>query len=158
MSRLLKNKNKNLFSKIYLHYIEPQISIEDFKFYDAQKIDKLKDNSINDIFLNDLLDYNNSNDNITLLNKCIEKLKPNGKIHIQGFDTRAICHGLTYGQIDISLFKNLVFSNGKINIHSIEEIKNILNKEYKNKLVIEKIKFLNGLQYYIECGKITINE
>jgi hypothetical protein len=154
MSKLLKHKKPKIVNKkIYLHYLEPQIKLDGFEFVDILKIDKIKNSSVEEIIIQDLLEYNNDTINISILNKIISKLQPNGKLHIQGLDAKAMCYGIVYSQLDISTFKILVFGSNKNNIYSIGQIKNCIANDLNNKLIIEKIKFLNGLQYYIECVK-----
>ncbi len=154
MNKLQKTKkNKIISKKIFLHYIEPQVKIDGFEFVHIDKIDKLKNNSMEEILIQDLLEYHSDEENIGILNKLIGKLMAGGKIHIQGLDSKALCYGVTYAQIDTNTFRALVYGFGKHNIYNISQIKSLIFNEFKSALVIEKIKFINGMQYYIECIK-----
>lgn len=152
MSKLSKpTKPKLISDKIYLHYIESEFKIDGFEFYNASDIDKLKENSISEILLQDFLDFNNDHDNNKILSDIVNKLKVGGILHIQSLDLRSLCNSLVYSQIDDNTFKAIVFGNGKTNLYSIPQIKELIKQ---TNLKINKIKFLNGLQYYIECAKI----
>lgn len=151
MSKLLRKTSK-IPQKIFLHFIEPQVKIEEFEFFDASKIDKIKDNSVQEIAIQDLLEYFSDTESIRILVKIVSKLKPKGKLHIQGTDANSLCCGVAYSQIDIMTFKALLFGAKKNNIFSISQIKKSIENNL-NELEINKIKFLNGLQYYIECLK-----
>lgn len=146
-----KTKSKITLDKIYLHTIEPQIPVSEFEFYNINDIKKLKTKSAKEITIQDLLEYYEDKYINILLNDIISKLDINGKLHIQGLDIRSLCGGFVYGQVDISTFKSLIMGRGKKNIYSISQVKNIL-KDINN-IEITKIKFINGLQYYLECVK-----
>lgn len=151
MNKLSRKTNK-ISSKIFLHLIEPQIKVEGFEFYDASKIDKIKENSLEEIIIQDLLEYFSDNDYIKILINIVSKLKPDGKLHIQGTDANSLCCGVAYSQIDVMTFKALLFGASKSNIFSLTQLKTQIEDNVKS-IDINKIKFLNGLQYYIECVK-----
>lgn len=151
MNKLSRKTNK-ISSKIFLHLIEPQIKAEGFEFYDASKIDKIKENSLEEIIIQDLLEYFSDNDYIKILINIVSKLKPDGKLHIQGTDANSLCCGVAYSQIDVMTFKALLFGANKSNIFSLTQLKTQIEDNIKS-IDINKIKFLNGLQYYIECAK-----
>ena len=80
------------------------------------------------------------------------KLKSKGKLHLQGTDANSLCCGVAYSQLDIMTFKTLLFGAKKNNIFNVTQIKKSIENYIKD-VEINKIKFLNGLQYYIECVK-----
>lgn len=154
MNKLLKTKkSKKKIDKIYLHYFKPDVELNDFEFIEVQKLGKIKDNSLTEIIIQDLLEFNDHNTNTAILNKVLSKLKSGGILHIQGLDIKAMCYGVVYSQIDTIAFKTLVFGQGKNNIYTIAQIKKLITNEMNNLFDIQKIKFMNGLQYYIECSK-----
>lgn len=152
LSRSTKNKIKSIPEKIYLHYSEPDIKVDGFEFYEAKKLDKIKSNSVSEIIIQDLLDFHSEKDNEFILKEIVSKLKVGGSLHIQSIDLRSLCNNLVYSQIDDNMFKILVFGAGKTNMHSMAQIKELITKILNIK--VSKIKFINGLQYYIECIKI----
>jgi len=148
----LSRKNNKISNKVFLHFIEPQIKLEGFEFYDVSKLDKIKDSYLDEVIIQDLLEHFPDTESIPILRKIISKIKQNGKIHIQGTDANALCCGVAYSQIDIMTFKSLLFGNNKINIFNLAQLKKQIQDNIKN-IDINKIKFINGLQYYIECVK-----
>jgi len=156
MSKLLKKnktQSKTTNKKIYLHYFEPKVKIEGFEFVNIEKLEKLKNNTYEEIVIQDVLEYYSDSDAVIVLKEIANKLQANGKLHIQGLDSKALCYGIVYSQIDITSFKTFVFGIGKNNIYTIGQVKNFINNEISSILKINKVKFLNGLQYYIECIK-----
>lgn len=144
------NKSKITLEKIYLHILQPNIPIAEFEFHSINDIKKLKNESAKEIAIQDLLEYYEDKYVNSLLNEIVSKLENNGKLHIQGMDIRSLCSSFVYGQIDTIAFKSLIINNKK-NIYSISQIKNSIKQI--NGLEISKIKFINGLQYYLECIK-----
>ena len=59
---------------------------------------------------------------------------------------------LIYNNINSSIYKNILFNNNKKNIYSLGELKNIIGGIPG--LKIDKCRFVNAIQYYIECVKI----
>jgi hypothetical protein len=151
MNKLSRKTNK-VSPKIFLHFIEPQIKIEDFNFFDVSKLDKIKESSLQEVIIQDLLEYFTDAEFVAILSKIVSKLKRGGKLHIQGIDAHSLCCGVAYSQIDMLAFKAMLFSTNKNNIFSITQIKQTIENQITN-IEINKIKFLNGLQYYIECFK-----
>ena len=155
MNKLVRTKkpNKIINRKIYLHYFEPKIKIDGFEFVNIEKIDKIKNNIYEEIIIQDVLEYHSDNNAVILLQKIASKLQTGGKLHIQGLDSKALCYGVVYSQLDVEAFKNFVFGSGKNNIYTINQIKGFIKNQAGELLSINKIKFLNGLQYYVECIK-----
>lgn len=152
MNKLLKTKKPKLSKKLYIHHIEPQVKLDNFEFYPLGKIHKIKNESLEEVIIQDALEYFNDSDAVMILNTIISKLENGGKLHIQGLDSKALCYGVVYSQVDISTFKVLVYGIGKTNIYTISQVKNLI-ASLSAHISINKIKFLNGLQYYIECIK-----
>lgn len=151
MNKLSRKSNK-IPSKVFLHFIEPQIKLEGFEFYDVSKLDKIKDSYFDEVIIQDLLEHFSDAESIPILRKIISKTKQDGKIHIQGTDANALCCGVAYSQIDIVTFKTLLFGANKINIFNLAQLKKQIQDNIKD-IDLNKIKFINGLQYYIECIK-----
>lgn len=151
MTKISNKKNKLSIDKAYIHAIEPKISITEFEFCNIDLLKKMKDSFSREIAIQDLLEYYEDKYILQILNEIISKLQDNGKLHIQGLDIKSLCNSVASGQIDILTFKTLLLSSGKKNFYSVLQIKSIL-KNIPN-IEITKIKFMNGLQYYLECTK-----
>jgi hypothetical protein len=150
----MKTKNP---PKKYIVSVSPEIikDINDeYEILDIKNIHKLKKNSVSDLYFSDVLDYLSNNQAInSLFDQIKDKLCANASIHIQGTDIQCISSALVYGQITNTIFNMVVFGEGKRSIHSMQEIKKIILET--GFLKINEIKFLNGIQYYIECQKIS---
>ena len=148
----LSQKNNKIHPKIFLHLTEPSIKVEGFEFFDVSKINKIKAMSLEEVIIQDLLEYFSDSEAVQLLVNIASKLKSKGKLHLQGTDANSLCCGVAYSQLDIMTFKTLLFGAKKNNIFNVTQIKKSIENYIKD-VEINKIKFLNGLQYYIECVK-----
>ena len=145
-----RSKNKQP-KKYFIHYNKPPVDISGFDFYDFAKLNKIKDSTIKEIFIYDLLEYVPFMDVHSIYNELLDKLEPNGLLHIQGTDSKSLCLSLLSSQIDNNAFRSMIFGAKKINIMSFNELRKLL--ESNGKAYITKTKFINALQYYVECCK-----
>jgi hypothetical protein len=144
-------KNKTKYKKYYIHINKPQIEVNDFEFYEISKLNKLKDNSISEVLIYDLLEYINYVDIYEIFKTITEKVVVDGKIHIQGTDLKSLCLAVLDSQIDSNIFRSILFGLNKKNIMSLNDTRKLIDS-FSN-ITVNKIKFLNGVQYYIECLK-----
>lgn len=76
MKTLGPPKTKTSYNKLFLYHTEPDAPIDPFVYYDIQKLNKLKNNSVEEIFIQDLLDYSNGEKEcLVLINTIMDKLK-----------------------------------------------------------------------------------
>ena len=149
--KIKQNKKTNSIKRLlFIHIIEPSVMLDNFEFMSVSKIKKIKKNSIDEIYIGDLLDYLSSDDGFIILQEIVTKLTAGGKLHIQSSDAKCLASALLYNNINIAIYKGLLF-NDKKNIYTLTEIKNILSGIQNIK--ISKCKFINAIQYYIECFK-----
>ena len=137
----------------FIHIKKPASELEDYQFILLDKIEKkLKPESIDNIYIHDLLDYLNPNIVREVLKLIKSKLKKHGKLYFQGIDVKSLSSSLLYGQINLPTFRSMIYGIDfdKQSIYSISEIKNII---YDLGLRIDRTQFINGSQYYIECNK-----
>lgn len=120
-----------------------------FEFIHLSKIKKIKKNSVSELYLGDALDYLNYDEGLILLQEIATKLIHGGRLYIQAYDAKCLSASLVYNSINNAIYKNLLFNNGaKKNIYTLSEMKDILKSVIGGK--INKCKFINGMQYYIE--------
>lgn len=144
---LLPTKSDN---KIFLHYHKPKIDIAEFNFLSVDKLETLDNNSVQEFFLLDLLEFFEDNHIDQFLSVIYSKLINNGKLIIQGLDAYNLCSSMVYKQIDLDTFRALIFSFGKKNIFNIARLDSFIKS---NGFSIEQKKFINGLQYYVQYIK-----
>lgn len=146
--KIHKTKNKK---SLFLHIIEPSISIDGFEFYDAKKIKKIKKDSIEKIYVGDLFDYLLDDEILQYCDEIILKLSKNGKLIIQATDPKCLASSLLYSNMHTGIYKNILYGFGKKNIHSLGEIKKLVLSS--NQMKIDECRFINEIQYYLECSK-----
>lgn len=150
----IKNKKKTNTTPLryQIHINKPDQLIKNFEFILLNDfIKKAKKESVTDIVLHDVLEYTDSVDRIDLFKNIISKLKPGGKLYIQGTDAKLLSSAFLYGQIDLNIFKTILFGNGKNTILSISEITSMISGI--DHISIGEIKSINAIQYYVECVK-----
>jgi len=135
-------------SNIFLHSIKPDmlpvdsvyVNINDFKNYN---------DTINDIIVQDLLDYLESDNIESVLQVIYEKLPDDGKLHIQATDLKQLAIAIAFKDIDIELSKKILYPYKK-SISLLSDITKILEN---NKFKIEVSYYTNVFEYYIVCSK-----
>lgn len=142
------SKTKNKETKIYLHIINPSIGIEGFEFFDLKQIKKIKKASISEIYIGDLLDYIDIDNENQIISEIINKLSPKGKLHVQGVDAKSLASYLIYNNINVELYRNILYNNNKKNIHTLGSLKNLLS--FYGNLQLNKARYINNIQYYVE--------
>ena len=150
MLKTPKTNTKN--QKLFLYHTEPTVSTDPFIFYDIQKLNKLKKNSVEEFFIQDILDYSNGETEcLILIHTIMDKLKGGGSLHIQSTEPYHLCASLLSKQIDVLTFRAMVFAVGKKTIFALGQIKSMILDT--NKARISQAKFINGFQYYLLCVK-----
>lgn len=148
-----KKTNKNKNTKYFVHLNEPSTNIPEFEFITPETFTKkIKNNSCAEIFIGDLFDYMSLDDISNFLDTIISKLSDKGKIMIQSVDARSLCYSFAIDQADLNLFNAMAYGNGKQRLSTLSQIRNIVNT--KNQIKVQKIKFINGINFYIECEKL----
>lgn len=155
----IKNKKSSLDTKqlkYSVHILKPDQTIQNFDFLMLNEfLKKTKKSSVSEVFLYDLFDYTDQVDNLELLKSIVAKLKPGGKIYIQGTDAKLLSSAYLYGQMDIVLYRSMLFGGyagfDKKNIFTVSDIKNLISDI--DNLKFSEIKYINAIQYYVECCK-----
>ena len=137
----------------FIHIFESNKNIENFDFIDLEAFFKKhkKDESCNDILISDLLEYFNETEGLEVLSGLLSKMKKGGKLYVQGTDILSVCSSLINNQITPSMFNMIVYGLGKKHMFTVGSIKSLLSGQ---NLQINQIKFINGINYYIECTKL----
>lgn len=145
----MKIMNTTTNKKYFIHIFKPSGDIKDFEFIPLNEIDNLTDNSIDSIYIHDLLDYIEENSINKILRILKSKLANNGKLYIQGTDIKSASAALLYGQINNKIFKSMVYGIGKKSTYTISDIREIIVDIDGLKII--SINYINASQYYIEC-------
>lgn len=137
-------------AKIFFYINKPEILPVDITYDNISNIDNYADNSIENIMLNDLLDFYIQDISEQVLRLVSNKLKIHGNIEIQGIDLNELAISIANSQIDIETAKALLYQNGRKSIHNLYGIEIILkNLGYS----IDQKKYINLFEYYISAKK-----
>lgn len=132
---------------ILFHIIKPDMLPVGIKYEALRDIDNYKDGSINNILLQDILDYMPYDKVIPLVELCIKKLAIGGTISLQGVDLKQLASSITFNEIGLDIAKKILYNN-KQSIHTMEDIIKILSAIGCN---ITSKKYINIFEYYIEA-------
>jgi hypothetical protein len=100
-------------TKIFLHFEEQDLTPVDLKFESITNIDSHNDNSFEEISIQDLLDYIPADAVSLTLEKIVNKLAPEGKLHIQGTDLKQIGIAIAFNKADQRLIKSILYPHKK---------------------------------------------
>lgn len=109
----------------------------------------LKNNTVDEIFLKDVIGSYDDETIKDFIDKVVLKLKPNGLLYIQDIDIEQFCVYLANKAIHFS-DKKLLYKH-RNNIFNISQIINII-KNIKS-INIQQINFVNGYEFYIMAQK-----
>jgi hypothetical protein len=138
--------------KYFLYNNEPINLIKDFEYCSIKKFIKLKSQSLDEIFIADLLDNIPISQKDELIKDIKDKLKIGGILYIQSLDRYASSAAILNKQVDNNFINTLLFSNGRKTISSMSEIIELLKK---HKFAVDQSKFINGIQYFIKAQVIN---
>jgi|LakMenEpi08Jun12_1017391.scaffolds.fasta_scaffold01475_3 hypothetical protein len=150
------NKISKLIQKdtnYFIHIFESNKDLDNFEFIDLETFFKKhkKNESCNDILISDLLEYFSEADSLEVLSGILSKMKKGSRLYVQGTDILSVCSSLINNQITPSMFNMIVYGLGKKHMFTFGNIKSLLSGQ---NLQINQIKFINGINYYIECTKL----
>lgn len=134
---------------IFFHLTKQDLLPVGVKYDNISNIDKYEDNSIENILLQDLLDFYIEEETKDILNKICSKLAPDGKIIIQSIDAKLLSIAVAFGDINIGLMKQVLYPY-KRSIHTMEEI---LSLSDSIDLKPELKRYINIFEYYIVLNK-----
>lgn len=140
-------------TKYYVHIVEPENFDSNLVYIPLDQFaKKRKQNYKEDILINDLLEYFFYNDSKQVLFDIVTKLKKDARLHIQGIDARSVANNFVNDLMDLEIFNMLMYGYGKKQVLSFSKIKYLLDSIPD--IRIENIRFINGINYYIECIKL----
>lgn len=137
-------------SKIFLHLFKPEFIPVDSTYVSMSEITNYSNNVFDTININDLLDYLPYNEITNILNIIFDKLKSGGKLIIQSPDLYKLCCSCAFGDIEIDMIKDILYSNKK----SINTMSDIKTEIENRQMIILQQKYMNIFEYYIEAEKI----
>lgn len=134
---------------IFFHAVLQDLAPTEAEFDTINNVSNYEDNSLDEIIIQDLLDYIPREDAASVLRSLVSKLKKEGSIHIQGMDFNQLGAAISFDMIDSNILKSIMYLN-KRSIHEMSEIITYL-KDLNLKFKIKK--YINIIEYYIEAYK-----
>jgi len=116
-------------------------------------IDSLDNQSCENIYIGDLLDYIVPNDLESTISKIISKAQIGGQLHIKAPDILQLSWYVSRLNLSLTKFRYVVYDTGRASCYSMDEILTVLAQE-KN-LRIVSATYTNGYEYAITA---RINE
>lgn len=114
-----------------------------------QDVREIEENSIDNIYLHDCLDFIVIDQHSEMLQVIFKKLKPNGMLHIQAPDLKQLAIAMTFDKIKIEIAQLILYKN-RLFLHTAKNIKDIL--EHNNYIVMTQ-KYVNVFEYLFICSK-----
>ncbi len=114
-----------------------------------QDVKEIEENSVDNIYLHDCLDFVIIDQHSELLQVIFNKLKPNGMLHIQAPDLKQLAIAMTFDKIKIEIAQ-LILYKSRLFLHTANNIKDIL--EHNNYIIMTQ-KYVNVFEYLFICSK-----
>lgn len=119
--------------------------------HDLSEIETLADNSCDNIFIGDILDYIPPKDFNNTLDNIVSKTKTNGLIHIQAPDIFQLCWLASRMNLNIDKLRYILYDNQRGICHTFDEMIDLLNTTANIK--IDTASYTNGYEYSISIKK-----
>ena len=130
-------------------YHKEQIDVPNSKNVYFQDIKEIEDNSVDNIYLHDCLDFVIVDQHSEMLQILFAKLKPQGLLHIQAPDLKQLAIAITFDKIKIDIAQ-LILYKSRLFLHTSQNIKDILEH---NNYIVMKQKYVNIFEYLFICSK-----
>lgn len=138
-------------TKIYIHKGEnADLDIPKYTSMSYDGFKNLENQTVESVYLMDILDYINIEDSKVFLQCIHDKLIDGGEIIIQAPDFYQLLIAINFNKIRSDLGKQVIYS-GRIIMHSMEEILEKVNLAGFDPYIK---KYINIFEYYLEFKKI----
>jgi hypothetical protein len=135
---------------MYFHIFKPNILPVGVKYEEFKNIDNYENDSIENITIQDLLDYVEDQHTGPTIKLFVDKLKTDGTLTIQGTDLLQLSSSIVFKEIELSATKKIIYNGYKKSIHTMNDIVELLQKL---DVIIEVKKYINIFEYYIVVRK-----
>lgn len=145
----MKSQQK-ISNKIFVSNYDTPTYPSGFDLVLYKDVDNIADNSLEEIFITDLLDNFSDKKIPPVLDSLIFKLKDKGCLHIQSLDFEQFNTYIWSRALDITN-KNMLYDS-RTNIQTMSTIEKMLyNTKNKTKILCKK--YINGIEYYFKLEK-----
>ena len=137
-------------SKIYIYRDGKNFDIPKYTSMSYEQFVNLSDNTIESVYILDMLDYFNIDDASDFLQCVSNKLIAGGELIVQGPDFYQLLISINFNKIQSELGKQVIY-NGRIIMDSMDDILEIVTPKGFECYIK---KYINIFEYYIEFKKI----
>jgi len=116
------------------------------------ELEDLKENTYEDIYIGDLLDYFDTEKSIELLLDISSKLKEKGLLHIKAPDLMQMCWYVYKTNLDLPKFRYVLYDTKRTISYSMNELILILT-DVKG-ITVQSASFCNGYEYSVTVRKL----
>lgn len=138
--------NKKIFVSHYRHSDIPS----GFGLVLLSECDKIKSNSIDEIFLRDVIGSFSDINIDKFIELMVDKLSINGVLYIQDLDIEQTIAYMSKRILPV-VEKNILYANNRNNIFYMRQLTQLLQKI--SNISIEKLNFVNGYEFFIQIKK-----
>lgn len=136
-------------NSIYLHIENNDFIPIGLTFENITNIDSYENESIDEVYIQDLLDFYEEKNCLPVLSLIVKKLNSGGSIVIQSIDLKQLSIAIAFGEVDQQTAKSVLYPSKK----SIHYINDILDMLQSLEMRIEIKKYINIFEYYIQATK-----
>ena len=130
-------------------YHKENIDVPNAKNIYFQDVKEIEDDSVDNIYLHDCLDFILIDQHSEFLQLIFAKLKANGMLHVQAPDLKQLAIAIAFDKIRIDVAQ-LILYKSRLFLHTSQNIKDIL--EHNNYIIMNQ-KYINIFEYLFVCSK-----
>ena len=130
-------------------YHKENIDVPNAKNIYFQDVKEIEDDSVDNIYLHDCLDFILIDQHSEFLQLVFAKLKANGMLHVQAPDLKQLAIAIAFDKIRIDVAQ-LILYKSRLFLHTSQNIKDIL--EHNNYIIMNQ-KYINIFEYLFVCSK-----
>lgn len=124
---------------------------KDYIFCSLSDLENLK-TEYDNIYIGDLIDYLPKDNIKEVLQEILDKILPNGQLHIKGPDIFQLCWYCAKSNLELSKFRYIIYENGRKSCYTVDEIILLINNIVH--IQIDSISYVNGYEYSATVTKI----
>lgn len=141
------NKNNNISILINEDIESPA----GYKVYEVEDLENIKEESCDNIYIGDLLDYYNVNNLPNLVDSIIAKIKTDGKLLIKAPDLLQLSWYTCKLNLDLNKLRYILYETNRKACYTLDEIIDALN--HIDTVTVDTANLTNGYEYSIVVCK-----
>lgn len=124
----------------------------DYKEYSIAELDSIPEGSCDNLYIGDLLDYVEQDEQQDWLKKLLTKIKvEDGRLHIKAPDLLQTCWYASKMNLDMNKLRYVLYQTNRKNCYTIDEIASMINLIENAR--IDSASYINLYEYSITINK-----